>query len=142
MSEDIKHRLEKMSEEDFKHELTVKIPIGTKINDLFFKKIINEVSRDQLLMQLRHYSIEDPNFECLALIVDDEKFMSNYDDFIKEELKDRKAVLNVPVPFATLEQINKVKQLIEGDDFVPVTFKEVEEAKESFIKVIDSKCIN
>jgi hypothetical protein len=154
MSEVMKEWLAaKMSENPrFRMEVAqkIKMAVEEKIIGLFMKKIINEISRDQLLMQLQDYSIEDPHFECLALMVNEEKLMSNYDDFIKEtlrnedkdmeELEDR--LMNQPITLETVERINKVKRLVEKDDFVPVTLKDVEEGKESFIKLIDSKCIN
>jgi hypothetical protein len=71
-----------MSEED------IKTQIAEKIVGLFLKKIINATSRDILLGQLRQSHIGDPNFEMMNVIVKDEKFMSHYDDFIKEILED------------------------------------------------------
>ena len=41
-----------------------------------------------------------------------------------------------------VEQVNKVRQIIEGSEFVPYTLKDAEEVEESLVKLIDNKHIN
>jgi hypothetical protein len=41
-----------------------------------------------------------------------------------------------------VEQVNKVREIIEGSEFVRYTLKDAEEAKESLVKLIDNKHIN
>jgi len=38
-----------------------------------------------------------------------------------------------------VEQVNKVRQLIDGEKFVPYTLKDAEEEEESLVKLIDNK---
>lgn len=41
-----------------------------------------------------------------------------------------------------VEQVNKVREIIEGSEFVRYTLEDAEEAKESLVKLIDNKYIN
>ena len=38
-----------------------------------------------------------------------------------------------------VEQVNKVREIVEGSEFVRYTLKDAEEAKESLVKFIDNK---
>jgi len=55
-----------------------------------------------------------------------------------DELILKVTLLNTPAP-QIVDAINKVKQLIEGEGFLPCTLKDAEEVKETLAKLVDNK---
>lgn len=63
--------------------------------------------------------------------------MEELDEILLQNvLTDKRETLEI------VEQVNKVRQIIEGSEFVRYTLKDAEEVEESLVKLIDNKHIN